>query len=130
MPVEPEIKNFLIADRVFQDIQRKWNIIGIFDRVFAPSFPTILPSLDLYIRLTDAEGNYKVRVEFCDENDRTLALFKGFKLKIKSRLQYPDFGIKTSNLPIQKPGKYIFKLYMNENQVGSMPLSVEQIKNK
>jgi len=129
MPVEPKIKSFLIADMVFQEkLTNKWNVIGIFDKFYAYNFPAMMNSLDLYIRLTDAEGEYEVRVEFCDGIDHKLAVFEGIKLKVKSRLQYPEFGVKTRHLPIQKPGKYFFYIYMNGKQVGSMPLLAEQIK--
>lgn len=128
MAVEPKIKSFLIADMVFQEkLTNKWNIIGIFDKFYAYNFPAMLTGVDLYIRLTDAEGDYNIRVEFCDESDRKLAVFERIKLKVKSRLQYPEFGVKTKNLPIQKPGKYFFYIYMNEKQVGSMPLLAVKI---
>jgi len=131
MTVKPEIKSFLIADMVIQEkAGNKWSAIGIFDKIFAPHFPCVHHSLGLYIRLADAEGNYDIRVEFCDMSGRTLAVFSGIKLSIPSRLINADFGISTMNLPIPQPGKYEFKLYFNNEFIQSFALEIYQLEVK
>lgn len=130
-PVKPVIKSFLIADTVIQEqVTNKWSAVGIFDRIYSIKFPTRHHSLSLYICLTDAEGEYNIRVEFCDEENRKLALFEGIKLEVPSRLQSVDFGIQTRDLPIPKAGKYFFELYFNDQSVGSYPLLVEKAELK
>ena len=113
--IAPVIKAFLIADKVLQEKNtNKWCAIGIFDRIYAPQFPCIHTNLALYIRLGDAQGKYKVKIEFCDSADRVLAKFENIEIDIPSRLACPDFGINTTNLLIPAPGKYCFKLYFND----------------
>ena len=127
-PVKPKVISFLIADVVIQDkATNKWSAIGIFDRIMALGFPCVHPSLSLYIRLSDAEGQYAIRVEFRDVNDSRLAVFEGLTLSIPSRLSHPDLGIKTINLPIPKPGRYYFDLYFNGELTESLPLEVEEM---
>src|SRR5574337_2043536 len=127
-PVKPEIISFLIADMAIQEkVTNKWSAIGIFDRIRAASFPYVHPGLALYIRLADAEGDYDIRVEFCDDNDHILAVFEGITLSILSRLHHPDLGIKTVNLLIPQPGKYYFKLYFNGSFAKGFQLDVEEI---
>ncbi|MBT4731250.1 hypothetical protein HOB87_04715 [Candidatus Woesearchaeota archaeon] len=131
VPVEPKIKSFLIADTVIQEqITNKWSAIGIFDRIYASKFPIKHHSLSLYICLTDAEGDYNIRVEFCDAEGRKLALFEGITLNVPSRLQSVDFGIKTRDLPIPKAGKYFFDLYFNDQSAGSYQLAIEKVELK
>ncbi len=127
-PLNPKINSFLIADMVIQDkATNKWSAIGIFDRIVSSNFPCIHPNLALYIRLSDAEGKYDIRVEFRDTEDRKLAVFEGMTLSISSRLHHPDLGIKTLHLPIPKPGRYYFDLYFNGELTESLPLEVEKI---
>lgn len=127
-PVKPEITSFLLADLVIQEKgTNKWSAIGIFDRIQTASFPFVHPSLALYIRLSDAEGDYAVRVEFCDDNDRILGVFEGITLTVSSRLHNPEMGIRTINLPIPRPGKYYFKLYFNGEFSRDIPLLVREI---
>lgn len=127
-PVKPEIISFLLADTAIQEKgTNKWSAIGIFDRIQAASFPFVHPSLALYIRLSDAEGDYAIRVEFCDDNDQILGVFEGMTLSVASRLHNPDLGIRTINLPIPRPGKYYFKLYFNGEFTRDIPLFVKEL---
>ena len=131
LPVKPEIISFLIADLVLQEkVTNKWSIIGIFDRINTANFPYVHPSLFLYIRLSDAQGDYKIQVEFCDSDDHTLAVFEGITVSVHSRLHYPEFGLKTVNLPIPRPGRYFFKLYFNGEFAKSLPLEVEELQGQ
>lgn len=130
MPSNPNIITFLIADSVIQEKgTNKWSAIGIFDHVYASRFPTLHNNMALYIRLSDAEGEYDIRVEFVDSDNRRLGLFEGLKLRVASKLEFPDFGIRTQNLMIPKPGKYNFDLYFNNELCKSCPLFAEE-RNK
>lgn len=131
MSVKPKIISFLIADKVIQEkATNKWSVIGIFDKIYTSNFPCLHNSLALYIRLSEAEGDYDIHVEFCDENDRILSMFEGIKLSASSRLTPCDFGVQTRNLPIPRPGKYWFKLYFNKEFIEHLPIIVEQIPAK
>jgi hypothetical protein len=129
VPIVPKIKSFLIADTVIREQNtNKWSVIGIFERIFSLSFPCRHHSLALYIRLIDGEGEFNIRVEFCDDSNARLAAFEGLKLNIHSRLVSPEIGIQTYNLPIPRPGKYNFHLYFNDELAEiSIPLEVVQM---
>ena len=40
----------------------------------------------LYFKVADAEGDYTIKIDFCDANGKKLALFEGLKLHVTSRL--------------------------------------------
>ena len=127
MVTKPAVKSFLIADQVIQEkVTNKWSAIGIFDHLLAANFPCIHPHVGIYMKLSDAEGEYLIRVEFSDSNNKKLAIFQGIKINVLSRLASPEIGIQTNNLPIPKPGRYSFDLYFNDEFVQSIPLEVMQ----
>jgi len=124
----PIVKSFLIADAVLQDrLTGKWSIIGVFDRVMAPSFPVVHPTVALYLRLSDAQGKYKIRVEFRDDADRRVGLFEGIEIEVKDAGQAIEVGLPTHMLPLEKPGKYQFQLFINDEFLSSAELTVIQI---
>lgn len=124
-PTKPNVTTFLIADKVIQEKgTNKWSAIGIFNRLSAPVFPCLHNTLGLYLRLTDAQGDYDVKIRFCDSHDRDLAMFQGIKLHIPSKLAHQDFGINTRQLPIPKEGRYHFRLYFNDELVEQIALDV------
>lgn len=118
-PLLPSVNSFLVADQVFQQTSGKWCIIGVFDRVLSPRYPTTLPALGLYVTLSDAEGVYDVRVEFRDSGDRVLAVMGGIHMEVSSRLAQVGFGVQTYSLPIPKAGRYLFRLFFNDEPAAS-----------
>lgn len=119
----PEVKAFLIADSVIQEkMTNKWSLIGVFDRVAAPSFPTARPSLGIYVKLADARGKYKIALEFRDAQDRTLNRLEGIEIAVPASASTVDFGLQTFNLPIPTPGKYHFVLYINDEIAQMVPV--------
>jgi hypothetical protein len=129
MPPTPFIKSFLIADSVIQDrATGKWSVVGIFEQIFAPTFPCIHPIVSIYVKLTDAIGRYRVRIEFRDADDKVVSDFKGLEIEVQDRLRGGEFGVTTHGLPLQKPGRHQFSLYLNEEFAASAPLDVIQLK--
>lgn len=130
MPPTPVVKSFLVADAVIQDrATGKWSVIGVFDRIFAPQFPCVHPVVAVYVKLSDALGRYRVRIEFREAaEDRLVSTFEGIDLEVKDRRQAVEFGITTHGLPLQKPGPYLFQLHLNNEYVASSPLEVVKVE--
>ena len=116
MPTLPRIKSFLVADQVFRQDNGKWCVIGIFENILAPRYPTIHPSMGLYVKLADAHGSYDVRLEFKDSSGKCLAFFEGMQLEASDRLAEPGFGFQVHQLPIPKAGTYFINIFFNNQQ--------------
>lgn len=124
----PIVKSFLIADAVIQDrLTGKWSIIGLFDRVMAPAFPVVHPTVALYFRLSDAQGRYRIKVEFRDANDRRVGLFEGIEIEVKDPSMAIELGLPTHLLRLEKPGRYQFQLYINDEYAAAAELSALQL---
>ena len=125
MPPNPFVKSFLISDVVLQDRGSvKWSVIGFFYQVYAPTFPCVHPTVAIYVRLTDAHGRYRVRIEFRDEQDKIVATFEGIEIAVEDRLRGVEFGFTTHGLRLEKPGRYQFQLYLNDDYAAAAPLHV------
>lgn len=123
MALTPIVKSFIIADAVIQDrLTNKWSVVGIFNRVMAPQFPVVHPTVAMYVKLADAVGRYNVSVEVRDATDRIVAAFKGIELEVRDRTQEVEFGVPTHMLPLEKPGKYQFQLHLNGEFLASATL--------
>ena len=128
MPRPPVVKSFLMADSVIQDrMTGKWSIIGVFDRVMAPRYPTFHSPLAFYIKFADAEGVYKIRMELRDADDRRIGLIEGIQLEAKVAVQSVDIGFPAPPLGLERPGKYQFQLYANDEFLASVPLESVQV---
>jgi hypothetical protein len=124
----PVVKSFLIADQVLQDrLSGKWSVIGIFDRILAPQFPVMHPTVSIYLKLGDALGKYRFRVEFRDAEDRRLGAFDGGAFEVLERTGDVEVGLPTHLLPIEKPGRYQFQLFLNDEFAASAELRAVQM---
>ena len=70
-PPKPIVNAMLVCDKVITETgTNKKSLIGIFENINAYKFPCIHHFLAVYIKLTDANGRYKFRLELVDlEND-------------------------------------------------------------
>jgi hypothetical protein len=129
MPRPPVVKSFLMADSVIHDrITGKWSIIGVFDRVMAQRYPTWHSPLAFYIKFADAEGVYRVKVELRDGDDRRVGLIEGIQLEVKIPGHNVDIGFPAPPLWLERPGKYQFQLYANDEFLASVPLEAVQVQ--
>ncbi len=126
MPTPPHVSAFLIADQVFQQIAGKWCVVGVFDRVIAPRYPSIHPTLGLFFVLSDASGSYDLTIQFRNEQDQILGAFDGVRVEVPHRLARVYVGLQTTNLFIPAAGRYFFKLFFN-GQMAIEDIPVEAV---
>ena len=123
----PEVKSFLVADTVLQEKgTNKWSVIGVFDQVVGPQFPLARSGVGLYIKLADADGRYKLRIEFRDGEDKCLTFLDGIEIATQGPVSSLDLGVQTQNLVIPKPGRYHFMLYINGELAQMVPVHAHQ----
>ena len=116
--VIPVLVAVLVCDTAVADpTTGKKNLIGIFDRINVRTFPTQQP-MSLYVKLTDAEGPYKVEVRYVQTNSgQELARAEG-EAQFASRLGSLDFSIPLPPLPIPSEGRYEFQIWANNVYLG------------
>jgi hypothetical protein len=125
----PVVKSFLIADVVIQDrMTGKWSIVGVFDRILSPAFPVVHPAVAFYVKMGDLQGRYRIKVDFRDSTDKQLGLIEGPPIDVKDVAQSFELGIGLANVKLDRPGKYQFQLFVNDEFVASAPLDVVQVQ--
>lgn len=116
--VVPILVAVLVCDVAAADpTTGKKNLIGIFDRVNVAKFPT-QRSMSVYMKLTDAEGNYKIEVRYVQvSSGQTLAQAVG-EAQFRSRLGSSDFFLSFPPLAIPSEGRYEFQVWVNDAFLG------------
>jgi hypothetical protein len=49
MPSAPALQTLLLADNVFQQIDGKGCLVGVFSRILAPRLPAVHPSMGIFV---------------------------------------------------------------------------------
>ncbi len=124
----PVMQAMLIADHAIREIgTNKVTLVGIFDRIFGETFPLQWGHpLAIYARVTDAEGDYPIRLELVRlDDEQTIARLDGRAL-IQSRLQSTELVFIVGPVDFERPGTYEVNLFADLRWVGSARLFVVQ----
>jgi len=116
--VVPVLVAAIVCDVAVKDPSTgKVSLIGIFDRISVLNFPTKRP-LSLYVKLTDAEGNYDFNVKYVQVESMKNLAGAGGSFVFKDRLASSDLFISFPPLPIPEEGRYEFQIWANSVFLG------------
>jgi hypothetical protein len=102
----------------------KISLIGIFENIHAGFFPIRHPSMAVYVQISDAQGEYDLRLELVRLDDMmTIGRGQG-RASIGNRLQPSDILFNLLLLEFQRPGVYEFRLFANSRHLASKSFRV------
>ena len=125
----PKVNAMLICDHVITEQgSRKKSLIGIFENISAPKFPCLHHFLSVYIKLTDAQGTYRFRLELVDlQNDKMIG--KGVMpepVTFRDPLRPRDLVFNLTGVKFPQAGDYEFRIFANDKIFGQKSFSVSE----
>ena len=130
---KPIVNAMLVCDRVITEAStNKKSLIGIFENINAFQFPCVHHMLSVYIKLTDANGLYKFRLELVDlDDDSAIAKAEIPKeINIQDPLKTHDLVFNLGALKFGHPGKYEFRIFANNEIFGQKTFVVNKIEKR
>jgi hypothetical protein len=124
----------LLADYANVSREGKLNILGIFDTIYAPSFPTTHPHMQLVIRFeaaaAEAGSTRQVEVQLQDPDGDLL-----FRLPGAMTIQRGEPGeavradhiLALNNVNFAEPGRYAFRVLVDGEVAADVPLRIEAL---
>ena len=126
------LEAILICDKVVREDNGKIHLQGIFNRIFAPKIPAIHQEMYLFFRfstdLKDREdrGNDVLRFELIHP-DGTAERLPTPKPVVGNTGQVKGI-VRLLTFPLRHWGRYLFRLYFNEIEVGLSEFELSRIK--
>ena len=81
--------------------------------------------MSIYLKFTDAEGNYQFQIEFAHaESGQTSSLIKSGVVSISDRTRSYDFFVPLTSVEFPYPGRYEFRITCNQAFLGMITLDV------
>jgi hypothetical protein len=105
----------------------KVSLIGIFANINGTSFPLVHPALTVYVNITDAEGQYKFRLDLNRVGDAKLLGRAEMDAEIADRTRPAEILFQITPLLFEKPGVYEFQFYANGLHVGGKSFEVVKL---
>lgn len=125
----PKANAMLICDYVITETgTNKKSLIGIFENIGASKFPCRHDSLSIYVKLTEANGEYKFHLELVDlAGDKVVETAEmPHGLCSDNPLKTHELVFNLRGLKFEHPGDYEFRIYANRNIFGQKSFRVSQ----
>ena len=128
----PLIKAILICDHIITEAgSNKKSLIGVFENITAPRFPYLHQLMSVYIKLTDAAGEYKMRIELVDlRENKVIGKGEVPSITFSDKLMHYELTFNFAGLRLNHRGKYEFRIYANDEFLDSKDFNVLQAKKK
>lgn len=129
-----KIPNAFLADEANLSQDGKLNVLGIFDRVAAPSFPTVHPKMVFVFRVQaeygDSGRSFPIRVRLVDEDGGVL--FEAGGDLVPPEVAPGDFAIANQLFTLigtgfPRPGSYKFVVNVGDVPAHETPLVLHEI---
>lgn len=126
----PSLNFTLLCDDVRQEMGGKISLMGIFENVYASSFPAVHPRLATVNEWADGLGEFEATLRILSPDRKTVLRETVTKLRlVNARFKHRDISIHL-NLEFKEPGTYWIENYLDGILVNSVPLSVMLRKEK
>ncbi|HUO76017.1 MAG TPA: hypothetical protein VMU21_00435 [Thermodesulfovibrionales bacterium] len=127
---KPGLNFTLLCDDVRQEMGGKISLMGIFENVYAGSFPAVHPRLATVNEWADGLGEFEATLRILSPDRKTVLRETVTKLKlVNARFKHRDISIHL-NLEFKEPGTYWIENYLDGILVNSVPLNVMLVKEK
>ena len=121
-----------LADCANVSREGKLNLLGLFDTIYSPKFPTVHPQMQLVIRFelhrVELGRSHKVEIHLVDEDGKKLFGIDGSitmqNPNPKAPVLHSDQIITINNLVIPRPGRYEFLILIDGNHVKGKEISL------
>lgn len=104
----------------------KISLIGVFENISASRFPVVHRALAVYAKLTDAEGEYAIRLELVRLDDNQMVAQGTLRATFADRMAPGELIFNLENLGLERPGRYEFRLYADDRFVATKTFTVIQ----
>lgn len=126
-----EVPIFLAADYSNKDAGGKLNVLGVFNRIHAKSFPARHRSLYLVIRIELVLGEFDIehdtKILFVDEDGLekgTYPLAFTVERPVTGHSAFADLLLQLEGLPLDSAGRHEFRLIVNRDVKAILPIDV------
>ena len=116
----------VVCDTIIEDKQTgKKTLIGLFDRLYARSFPCVHPSMAVFVCLTSGRGKYPCEV-VCrhDDGQRTAFSARG-TIVMREPSQVVDLVFRLNGVRFPEAGKYSLQFLADEIPIMMRPLVIQ-----
>lgn len=127
---KPTITFTIFCDDVRQEIGGKISLMGIFENIYATSFPAIHPRLAIVTEWTEGKGEYDTNLRILSPDRKTVLRETSSRMRLsETGVRHRDVSIHL-NIEFDRPGVYWVEHLLDGEVIHSMPMRVFHVKEQ
>jgi hypothetical protein len=130
---QPMAQALVICDQIIEEAgTRKKSLVGVFNSIFASTFPVQHPKMCVYTSLTNGRGRLKIELRGVRVGEQG-SEDKQF-LSVSGTIEFPDPNqvvemlFNLNGVTFERPGLHTFELYCEGNLLLEKRFSVTELK--
>ena len=124
--IKPKLTFTLLCDDVRQETGGKFSLMGLFETIFAQSFPTVHPRFAVVNEWRGGRGEFTAKTRLLGPDKSSVLAESEAKLSLFSEThRHLDISIRF-NTAFPVPGIYWLEMLLDGERAGMVPLSVQQ----
>ena len=128
--IKPALTHTILCDDVRQELGGKFSLMGLFETIYANSFPAVHPRFAIVNEWTAGRGEFTAKIRLLSPDKEQVLSESETKIALFNEAQrHRDISIRF-NTTFKAPGTYWVEMLMDNEQVGIVPLSVQQVNQQ
>ncbi len=124
-PPLPVLNALLVCDdAIKEEGTGKITLVGIFETMRVPRFPARPTRLCVYVKMTDAEGQYEITLQLIRLEDLQVIGERRITATLGDRMAAGELVFRFRTLTFLYPGRYEFRLFADGRTLGAKSFSV------
>jgi len=124
--IKPRLSYTILCDDVRQEMGGKFSLMGLFENIYAGSFPAIHPRFAIVNEWTGGKGEFIARIRLLGPDKEQVLSESESKLALYSETQrHRDIAVRF-NTTFPVPGTYWVEILLGNERISLVPLVVQQ----
>lgn len=130
MKVKPMLGYTILCDDVRQEMGGKFSLMGLFESIYANTFPAVHPRFAIVNEWTGGKGEFKVRVRLlAPDREQVISESEAAIVLFSETQRHRDISIRF-NTKFAVPGTYWIETLLDDERVSLVPLTLQLITDK
>ncbi len=125
--IKPRLNYTIICDDVRQEMGGKFSLMGLFESIYAGTFPALHNRFAIVNEWSGGKGEFTVRIRLLAPDQKQVLSESEAKLSLFNETQrHRDISIRY-NTTFKVPGTYWIEMLIDGEQAGIIPLIVQRV---
>ena len=125
--IKPRLSYTILCDDVRQEMGGKFSLMGLFESIFANTFPALHHRFAIVNEWTGGKGQFQVRIRLLAPDREQVLSESEARINLFNESQrHRDISIRF-NTTFAVPGTYWVEMLLDEERAGLFPLSLQRV---